>query len=167
MRENYWIYVLLVGLGLLLAGPGAGAQTGLTCSGTELAQGPDAPKIFLRLEISIDQREIKKRWLGVSRYTNSFRDPKPEEILDTISRRGAIKLTPCDDPNWPARCTSLRPADRTLLVSQYAQDPLYFMGYMTCAFCQLSPMIVETNDDGGLEFRYFENNLVVGTCKGL
>lgn len=171
MRIGSWLPVVAVALVLPFAGPPAMAQTdkpveiSLTCTGSQEAANPDEPTIYFRLDLSITGRELKNRWLGVSRYTDSFRKPKPEDILETISRRGEIDLIPCDDPEFPGRCTNQRPAVRTLLVSQMARDPLYVAGYMTCAFCPLAPIIVQTNDDDGLEFRYFENNLVTGTCK--
>ena len=165
MGKIFWLAAFGVGFVLSLSGSDARAQVALVCSGAQVARGAQAPEIYMRLDISVTDKEIKKRWLGVSRFKDSFRDPKPEDILDTVTRRGQIKLIPCDDDGWPSRCTSQQPAIRNLLVSQFAEDPLYLMGYMTCAFCQLSPMIVETMDDDSLEFRYFENDMVVGTCR--
>ena len=157
--------VVLGGLGVMDSADAVDRELTLSCEGAD--RGTTGPVGYFRFEVSVGAREYEGRHLSLDRFRGGFETGEPHYIFEPITRLGGIELSYCNRADWPSVCTGQLPSSRELMVGAMSDpgDPVFLSGYVGCPFCPLAPLQISTDDAGEISFRYFEFDLVEGTCR--
>jgi hypothetical protein len=156
-----------VAVALLAAAATATAADEMRLSCEAADRGLSGTIGHFRVRIAVEDRDLKGRHLSLDRFRDGFGTGEPEFVFEPVTRLGELAISFCNSADWPRECARQQPSRRDLMVGAMSApaDPVFLSGYAGCPFCPLAIVQIATDEAGTIGFRYFEFDLVEGTCR--